>query len=290
MWFRYASRQACQKFGSFEPPNWRDSRITKVAFLDAAYRGVGGDRCVFGEIQFGYEVDNEGMMKASTMLNALANQVVQPKGGRQILALIDLMIVPVVAERDSDQPEDQIVQFVNQQLGNRGIPNGHFFYDAGARTTLVSAFARNNMIECNTVDCGGRPSESPVSAEIQKQCCDYYSKFVTELWFSVRYVVESRQFRGMTEEACTEFGQREWKLVSGNRIEIESKKDMKVKTGRSPDIADAIAIGVYGARKLGFLIQKLASPSRVVDRNQGWKDDLRKKARALSDSGVLNYS
>lgn len=288
---RVLTRQACLKFGAFEKPNWRDSRIIKIAFLDAAYRGVGGDRCVFGELQFGYETEaDDGSMKVGTMINSLVNQPDPSKGGRQIIALIDLVIVPVVAKSDSDQAEDQIALFCRDQLQARGIDHNNFYYDAGMRTTLVSAFARHNMIYANTIDCGGKPSEDFVSAEIKKKCHEYYSKRVTELWFSVRLSVESRQFRGLTDEACSEFCQREWKLVSGNRIEVESKEEMKVKTGRSPDLADGIAVGVFGARQRGFLISKLSNPDRLPKSDQGWRKELKERARKLWKSGQLTHN
>jgi hypothetical protein len=229
---RVLTRQACLKFKAFESPNWRDSRRTRIAFLDAAYRGVGGDRCVFGELQFGYEVEP---LSPEALVSTMISQSPMSERGRQIIALIDLMIVPIDSTPGSDQAEDQIVKFVMEQCVGRGIVPGNFFYDAGMRTSLVTAFSRLWDVNVNSIDCGGKPSEKPVSAEITTPCRDYYSKFVTELWFSVRYAVEAGQFRGMTEEACTEFCQREWKMVSGNRIEIESKDDMRQKSGRSPD-------------------------------------------------------
>lgn len=285
---RVLTRQACIKFGAFNKPNWRDSRITKIAFLDAAYRGVGGDRCVFGEFNFGAETELDDAMPVSTILNALVDQQPPPKTGRQIIALVDLTVLPIEAGKESDSPEDQIVMQVRDNLQRRGIPFENFYYDAGMRTSLTSAFARAGMAQTNTIDCGGRPTENMVSQQIQKKCCDYYQKFVTELWFNVRMVVESGQFRGMTEEACSEFGQREWKMTSGNKIEVESKEEMKVKTGRSPDLADAVAIGIFGARSRGFNISKLSNPNRSGS-DQGWKRELRDKSHKLRKAGSLTH-
>jgi hypothetical protein len=284
---RVLTRQNCLKHGAFTEPNFRDSRRTKIAFLDAAYRGVGGDRCVFGELQFGMEIepDNEDIM-VTTMIS---HNPMMAKG-RTILALVDLVAIPLLSDIKADPPEDQIARFVMNQCSNRGISAENFFYDAGMRTSLVQAFARMWDVRTNSIDCGGRPSETMVSSEIQKPCRDYYSKLVTELWFNVRLTVESGQFRGMTEEACTEFGQREWKMVSGNRIEVESKDDMKVKTGRSPDLADAIAIGVAGARQRGFVITRLATLAPKSRPNQpDWRKELKEKAQKLRASGLLNY-
>jgi len=282
---RVLTRQSCIKFGAFKGPKWRDSRRTRIAFLDAAYRGVGGDRCVFGELQFGPEAESN----PDILTSALVFQDNKGDRLRQILALIDLMVIPISAEKGAEPPEDQIVKFVMDQCRARSISPENFFFDAGMRTSLVTAFSRVWTPMVNSIDCGGKPSDHLVSMEIQKPCKDYYSKFITELWFSVRLVVESGQFRGMTESACTEFCQREWKLVAGNKIEVETKEEMKEKTGRSPDEADSIAIGVHGAKLRGFVIAR-SRPEKDPDRGPDWRDKIKDRAKKLWNSGNLNYA
>lgn len=283
---RVLTRQMCEKFGAFSEPTWRDSRRTSIAFLDAAYRGVGGDRCVFGELQFGPEAESG---PGAIAMNALLAQNERIPAARQIIALVDLITVPIASETGSDSPEDQIVHFVKNQCANRGITAENFFFDAGMRTSLVTAFSRIWTPMINSVDCGGKPSDKYVSSDIQKLCKDYYSKFITELWFSVRLIVESSQFRGLTEAACTEFSQREWKVVAGNKIEVESKEEMKEKTGRSPDLADAIAVGCYGARIRGLVIKRAIPPDRLKP-GPDWRDAIKKKASELHRSGGLTYA
>lgn len=285
---RVLTKQACLKFGAFEAATWRDTRITKIAFLDAAYRGVGGDRCVFGEFNFGQEAAPLG--DAAKLLTNLIAQETNTVSNRQVIALVDLTTIPISAEKGADLAEDQIVKYVMEQCERRGIPPENFFFDSGMRTSLVQAFSRLWSPWVGSVDCGARPSETAVSADIKTLCKDYYSKFVTELWYSVRMAVESRQFRGLTEEACTEFCTREWKMVSGNRIEVETKEDMKLKSGRSPDLADAIAVGLYGARQKGFVIARLVAPETQRRHGRDWRDDAREKAGQLHRAGNLTYS
>jgi hypothetical protein len=284
---RVLTRQACVTFGAFKEPNWRDSRRTRIAFLDAAYRGVGGDRCVFGELNFGYEITP---LNEDGLVTTMISQTPGLENGKQIISLIDLVTIPITSAVGDKAPEDQIVEFVMKQCDQRAITPDNFFFDAGMRTSLVTAFARLWDVRVNSVDCGGKPSEKPVSSEIQTSCRDYYSKFVTELWFSVRYAVEAGQFRGITEEAVTEFSQREWKMVSGNRIEIEAKDEMKVKTGRSPDLADAISIGVYGARQRGFVVTRLGTLAPKLKKGPDWRTELKKKARTFRSAGLLNHA
>lgn len=284
---RVITRQLCIKHGAMEPPVWKGPARTKIGFLDAAYRAVGGDRCVFGELQFGEENDTE-TISGEELAEAIINQQSPLGPKKMILALISTQVIPIEA-MTTDSPEDQIVAFVKVQCEQRGIPPKNFFFDSGMRTSLVSAFGRLWSNHVNPIDCGGRPTERMVSNNINVMCCDYYSKFITELWYSVRLIVECGQFRGMTEDVMLEGCAREWKMVGANKIEVETKADMKEKTGRSPDLFDALAVGVEGARRLGFIIRKLANKEYdYID--DGWKRDLKRKNFDAMKSRSLVHS
>jgi hypothetical protein len=281
---RVLTRQMCLKFGAMEEPNWKNSNRVKIGFLDAAYRGVGGDRCVFGWLEYGEEVPP--LDPGKTLVNLVTQQFTYPVG-RKIIALKEMMLVPIVGGV-GDDPEDQIATFVKTKCEGIGITPQHFFYDSGMRTSLVQAFSRLWSPYTSSVDCGGSASERKVSADINVLCKDYYSKFITELWFSVRLIVEARQFRGMTEEVMNEFCSREWTMVGANKIEAEPKAKMKVKTGRSPDLSDAVAIGCHGAVMSGFEIMRLGT-LRNNKNGEGWKRDLEAKAKAIRKSKELQY-
>lgn len=284
---RVITRQMCLKFRAMDPPNWNTSNKTKIAFLDAAYRSVGGDRCVFGVIEFGEEVmtDPDG----AALVSAIISQNAGGKPRDQILALTDTQVVPISGEKDADLPEDQIVKFVMHQCANQNIPAQNFFFDSGMRTSLVTAFSRLWSPYVNAIDCGGTPSERPVSADIPTLCKEYYSKRITEFWYSVRLVIEAGQFRGLTEDVMTEGCSREFKRVGGNKIEVETKEEMKLKTGRSPDLFDALAIGVEGARQRGFTIKRMTN-QKHVRQDEGWKKEWKEKARAIHTSKNLVHT
>lgn len=282
---RVITRQMCINFHAMDQPNWMNSQRTKIAFLDAAYRGVGGDRCVFGILEFG----NEAVpLEPDKVLSAIITQNPNNQKLRQIIALNETMIVPI-NPAFTEMPEDQIVAFAKNQCISRGIPPENFFFDSGMRTSLVTAFSRLWSAGVNSVDCGGTPSETTVSSEIKTRCRDYYSKFITELWFSVRLVIEAGQFRGMTDDMILEGSAREWTLVSGNKIEVEPKHKMKEKTGRSPDLFDGLAVGIYGARRRGFIITRQAPPDQRTNPRNDWRQQLRNRAATLHAASTLNY-
>lgn len=262
---RVITRQMCMKFGAMEEFTWSDSKLTHIGFLDAAYGSIGGDRCVFGRMTFGREVK-----------------------GNEVLALVETLLVPVSVKKD-ELPEDQIVDFVKARCEENHIPPNQLFFDSTGRGSLMGAFARKWSPYVVGVEFGGRPTERPVSREIKTPCDEYYSKFVTELWFSVRLIIEAGQFRGMSEEVMQEGSMREWGFVSGNKIEVEPKDKMKEKTGRSPDLFDAVACGVEGARRLGFVIAGLANEG-FRRRDDNWKRILRERAQKLRQNHELTYA
>ena len=282
---RVITRQLCQKNRAMEDPDWLNGNRTKIGFLDAAYRGVGGDRCVFGELQFGQSAD--AMPDGSALIFNIASQEPPKLNGSNQLALIDEVIVPINVKLDLDA-EHQIVNFVKAECIKRGIPPENFFFDSGMRTGLVSAFAQDWSPYTNPVDSGGKPTDRMVSSQLQVPCHKYYKKFITEMWYSVRMVIEGGQFRGMKDGVMQEGCQREWTLM-GNLIEVEPKAKMREKTGKSPDLFDALAIGVEGARRRGFEIDNnLPKPSRQEKKND-WHLKFRDKAKNLWREGELNY-
>jgi hypothetical protein len=280
---RIITMEMCRKFHAFNRAVWRDSNQTSIAFLDAAYRGVGGDRCVFGELQFGLEAEGYA---TDPITNLISQELFQPPG-RMLLNLVDTMIIPISAEKDSDQAEDQITLFCMDQCRRRGIPPSNFFFDAGMRTSLVTAFSRTWSADVESIDFGGKPSDLPVSSEIRIPCHDYFSKRVTELWYLVRLIIEGDQFRGMTMDVAHEGCSREFKMVSGNKTEVESKTDMKKKCGFSPDLFDALAAGVWGARRRGFVLSKL-SHFIMKPEDRTWKRDAQSKADRFWKLGQLS--
>lgn len=268
---RVLSRQLCEKGKAFDQVIWADVRRTKIAGCDAAYGGVGGDRCIGGHAEFGKDVE-----------------------GRDILCIYPLVIVPVSVKK-TGLPEDQIAEFMKEYCEGYDIPPQNFFFDA--RATMAMAFARiwSPMVEA--VDFGGKPTERPVTHDTYiwegdkrtrrlQRCDELYSKFVTELWLSVHYVILSGQMRQLPKDAAEEGYKRQWKYTTGNRIEVEPKDEMKLRTQESPDLMDCVVTITEGARRRGFQIRSLANPDNVW-RDDKWKDDLRERADKVRKSFEL---
>jgi hypothetical protein len=260
---RVLTRAFCVKFHALEEAVWDIEPSLKIVGLDAGY---GGDRCVLTELHIGRDVK-----------------------GRQIMAFAGKpVIVPVSVGRGNDLPEDQIARFVMNYCNDRGIKPENVFFDSTGRGTLGTSFARLWSAQVQPVEFGGVASDRPVSAQIRTPCKDHYSKFVTELWFSVRRIIESDQFRQLPEEVMAEGCMREYKIVSRNREEIETKDEMKLRMGRSPDLFDSLCCGVEGARQRGFQIAGLGEQRKGSD--QKWLRDLFAKSQRLNKREQLIYT
>jgi len=87
-------------------------------------------------------------------------------------------------------------------------------------------------------------SEIPISINESTKSKERYKNRVAELWFSVSDFIRFDQLRGLSVEAAKEFCQR---LVPDRNqvvLGMESKKDMKKRTGYSPDHADSVAVAI----------------------------------------------
>lgn len=268
---RVITRDLCKKFGALNKPIWQgDSAHKHIVALDSAY---GGDRCVLTEIEEGKDVD-----------------------GKVVLSVVNKVIVPVIVSSNLT-PEDQIAVYCKDYCTERSIPPENFFHDSTGRGTLGTALARVWSAKCNPVEFGGAPTNRPVSLDLfvydekttlkrLKRCDEHYSKLVTEFWYSVRYAIESGQLKNLPEDTMEEGCMREWDMVRGDKIEIESKIEMKLRVGRSPDLFDSLAIAVEGARRLGFQISKMAK-AEVSENSPNWIRDLHKKNLKLAKSRQL---
>ncbi len=274
---RIVTRDMIAQFRAQSEVVWRGEETTKIYAVDAGY---GGDRCVGGSAEFGMDIN-----------------------GLQVIAFNRPHIIPIKLFPKStpiDQrtlAEDQIAEFVKADCEAQHIPAANVFHDSTGRGSLGSAFARLWRHDCNPVEFGGAATPRPVQSDLfiydektkqkrLKRCDEHYSKRVSEYHFSVRYAIEARQVRGLTNEVCDELCAREWGRAKGDRYEVETKEDTKIRIGRSPDFGDWAAIIVEGARRLGFQIKRLES-EEVSHEDDSWKHDLLLKARQERESYTL---
>lgn len=272
---RILTRDLCRTNKALERPEWKGPKRIRIYGLDSAY---GGDRCVGGWGEFGPDPE-----------------------GKIILSLNPLRTINLSS---GDEPENIIARAVKEECEDLEIPPENMFHDSTGRGSLGTALSRIWSPMTNPVEFGGRATDRPVSMDIYTTdpitkerrlllCSEHYDRFVTELWFSMRYAVEGGQIRGLPEDAMDEFCTRMWKLKKGDKKSVEPKSGtadnpgMKERTGRSPDLADCIAIILEGARRRGFQISRLGNNQEYTLGNFSWLSDKATGHRALLKSKML---
>lgn len=265
---------------------WSTAPRTKIYGVDAAYLGVGGDRCVKGWCEFGTASD-----------------------GTQIFFIYPPRILHIRVDPKLT-PEGQIAEAVYSDCTSNTIEPKNVFYDSTGRGTLGAAFAKKFGFNPPTpVEFGGRPSKRPVRHDLfvedsergqslkrHKRCDEHYDNFVTELWFSARYVMECGQMRNLPEDVLHEGCLREYETVRGSKLKVESKEDPKAleRMGRSPDLFDWLVTCVEGARQRGFKIERLGKI--LVESGPGgsgqpkWLADARKAVKDIKRKYQLSHS
>lgn len=220
---RVITPELCRQHGAHDTAVWKHQEITQVYGLDPSYGGE--DRCIGGKVDFGESVDGTQIIK-----------VYLPKR---------YSIIPGQAVK----PEDQIAIQLKNDLHALDIPTRNAFYDPYGKGTLGFSFSQIFGADGPIpIDSGAPATERPVRHDLYifdvkarekrlKKCSEHYSKFATEAWFSVRYVIECGQMRElpmdvMRDGCLREFGNR------GSKIEIEGKEKTRDRMGRSPDLMD----------------------------------------------------
>ena len=278
---RIVTRQLCTTNGALREAIWEGLQKKRILCMDA---GFTGDRCIVHELAFGNEAwrpETKGEVNASNLIS----HTPPTDESRQIIERVDTLIVPITGDEVKDA-EDQIVRWFKDEAERRGIPPQDCIYEPGMRAGLVQKMSEKWSSRVQVVDFGGKPSEGEVSYDIKVPCREFYYNFVTELWYTFRLIVQCGQFRNLDTETMDEFCMREYMHVGGNKLQVETKKDYKAKTGFSPDRADALVAGIELARRLGFVIRRQKS---VIDDDEDsdWMKEFAEKAKKHWSKGRL---
>lgn len=273
---RVITRELCRIHRAHDNVTWMgNAPLTKVKGLDPSYSSA-GDRCILVSLEFGLNIDRKIMLR-----------------------IVSYKTIKISA-KDARTPEMQISESVKQECDNDGTPYANVGYDSTGKGTVGYAmgqtFAENSP---QPIDSGGKVSDRPVRLGLKvwdeklramrlKKCSEEYDKRVSEMWFAVRCAIEAEQIAELPIEIMVEGCTREYSLVSGNKISIEPKEDMRSRLGRSPDLFDALAIGVEMCRQRGFIIDKLGADVEA-EKDLSWFTKHFDRAKSLAKKNSLSF-
>lgn len=215
-----------RKFRAREKPAVWEATFKMGAGLDPSFEG--GDRCI---LRFG---------KCGRFADG-------PMG-------IELGEILHIKVRDRGRGDDELLHYqiltqVREACEQRGVGPDMLGMDStGEGGGLAAIFMREWSRSILCVEFGGRASDMPVADRVSpdpkakpRLAREIYLYRVTELWYEFRRYVMHGQMRGLDQETAVEFCQRQHEM-RGNLIMVESKKEMKLRTKKSPDLADAAVV------------------------------------------------
>lgn len=237
---------------------WKNDKFIRLAFLDAGFT-TGGDRSIAYFANFGINADTD--------LETLEFD------GYEVL-FADVM------KKDKEHSFQVATQF-KELCEKKNIPPEC----AGVDDTGAAAFG--DIVhtvwsrQVRRVNFGGAASQLPVSAHDKRLSCDRYKNRVTEIWCSIREYMRGNQIRGICPDLAIELTAR--KMISKKsgedlKAKVESKQQMRDRTGKSPDIADA-ALGILDILRSKHRFRAAAKAVIGAITHKNWKGFVQKLAK-----------
>ena len=249
------------KYGADQRVEWID-KPTKVAALDPSF-SANGDRSI---LYFGFVGINTT--------------------GKRVMCLDHYEELLEDVTNKEEPRAFQIARQFKDKCEAWGVTPQNAAYDASGGGApfgdVVDALWSRKVLR---VQFGGKASEKPVSLTDRVPGHERYANRVSELWWTGKELIRNKQLFGVCRELVREMTERQYTTEKGlsMRIRVETKSDMKVRIGKSPDISDAAFILVELCRTRHRLtaIDKVADNPYQQDASyKKWfkKVDLTKKA------------
>jgi hypothetical protein len=151
----------------------------------------------------------------------------------------------------------QIVHQIRDQCLKLGIKPENVAIDStGAGSPFCDVLAGEWSDQFLRVQFGGKASDRRVSMNSQLVGEELYTNRVSELWFVGKEFMRTQQICGINADLAKEMCTRRYDMVKSGtlKVRVETKAELKQRSGQSPDIADAAFIALDLARQRHGLV------------------------------------
>lgn len=233
-----------------EAHEWDAPPVRRAAALDPAFV-TGGDRAIACWAEF-------GTIGGRKVMNYLGDRVIAEAAGK--------------TENDegvevSITVSENVINQFREVCAFHSIPPRMAGFDStGAGVTFGQWLHTKWSHAVIPVNFGEKPRERRADSVNEETI---YKNRVTQLWVQPKALVRQGQIRGVPQAVVDELCARKWheKRHSGTCACVEEKKDMKKRTGKSPDFADTFCILVEVAIQNGLLdVQEIRDVDRRMSR------------------------
>lgn len=227
--------------------HWADEAI-KLAGLDPAFVG-GGDRAVAYHAQLGDALFEDGSR-------------------RRILEFIEYKELAEDVTKGHDKPR-MVCDMFREQCETWGVPVQNTAVDVTGAASFGSLLRTRWGDGFLEVKFSESASDAPISDTDSRPAKEEYQNKRAELWFSGKPLLRSQQLKGIDPDLAAEICSCTFHKVGG-KVVVESKEDMKKRTGRSPDVAESAWVVLQLARERFDLLSTEKARGKAVDQ---WSDD-----------------
>ena len=151
----------------------------------------------------------------------------------------------------------QIVHQIRDTCLRLGIkPEDVAIDSTGAGSPFCDVLAGEWSNQFLRVQFGGKASDRRVSMNSQLTGEELYSNRVSELWFVGKEFMRTQQICGVGVDLAKEMCSRRYDMIKSGtlRVKVETKAELKQRSGQSPDVADAAFIALDLARQRHGLV------------------------------------
>lgn len=217
------------KYGADRPCTTWVEPPTIVAALDPGFVH-GGDRAALAIGKSGIAVNVDTQTK------------------QKVFELTHLYVLDEDITNKSISKTEWVVQLTKEKLKEHKVDIRNFAIDAtGGGEPFGALIARECGLGFINIRFSGKGSDMPVSRNDSRKGSERFFNMASELWYVGRELVRTGQIKGLKPDVVAELVSRTYQERAGV-VQIESKKDMRLRTKKSPDLADAALMCLHVAR------------------------------------------
>ena len=222
-----------------KPAVWREPPVM-VAGLDPAFTHE-GDRCVLVTAKFGTTT-----------------------AGLKTLEFQKIIELDEDADDKTASRSEQIVnKLVAACVENHILPENLAIDDTGGGKSFCDVVRMLWSNKFLPVSFGGAPSTNAFSSLDPRPANEVCVNKVSEIWFAGSDYIRSNQIKGVSKDLAAELCARLYTTKERGKVQVEPKKDMKKRTGESPDKADAALLALALCRlRLGMAPKALPANAK----------------------------
>jgi hypothetical protein len=221
----------------------------RCAALDPAFEG--GDQCAIVLGEYG-----------------------EAHGSRYALNITETSAIKVAVTEGSD-PLDYLiareVMRICQDPANPIAPEDFIMDVTGAGRGVAAILQKEWSHSIQRCNFGGSPTDRKLKTTDTETAEDLFDRFVSELWWAGRAWMEEDLVGGIDLAKKTlrdQLSAREYETVNEKKISIETKREMKLRLGYSPDEADGFTMLVELLRRKGATAGSTVTPATGTPDNR----------------------